>query len=79
MGKKGEGIVAFSYNVSGATSDPSVFVNPLSALTPGIFRKLMQPAKTVQPEDAPNAETDEEEAQELESPEPAIESEAEIR
>ncbi len=43
VGKKGEGIVAFTYSVDGNTSNPQVTVNPLSALTPGIFRRLMQP------------------------------------
>lgn len=43
VGKKGEGIVAFTYSVGGSTSNPQVTVNPLSALTPGIFRRLMQP------------------------------------
>ena len=44
VGRKGEGILALSYSVSGETSSPAVFVNPLSALTPGVFRQLMQPA-----------------------------------
>ncbi len=43
VGKQGEGIVAFSYSVGGETANPTVIVNPLSALTPGIFRRLMQP------------------------------------
>ncbi len=51
VGKKGEGLVAFTYRVNGATENPTVFVNPLSALTPGIFRRLMQPARAVKPED----------------------------
>lgn len=50
VGKKGEGIVALSYSVSGERADPTVFVNPLSALTPGIFRNLMQPQQR-SPED----------------------------
>ena len=45
VGKKGEGLLAFSYRVSGDSGNPSVFVNPLSALTPGIFRQLMQPTR----------------------------------
>jgi len=59
IGKKGEGILAFTYRVSGQTGDPSVFVNPLSALTPGIFRQLMQPGRVVRPDpsDAENATT----------------------
>lgn len=55
VGKKGEGLVAFTYSVSGQTSDPKVFVNPLSVLTPGIFRKLMQPSREAPPEAAEDA------------------------
>ena len=75
VGKKGEGILAFSYSVTGETSDPRVFVNPLSALTPGIFRQLMQPSRTlpseVEPtgEDAPSEQTAPE-AQPEEEPSP---------
>ncbi|MBT8471827.1 MAG: DUF3971 domain-containing protein [Marinicaulis sp.] len=43
VGKKGEGIVALSYAISGKRQSPSVSINPLSALTPGIFRQIMQP------------------------------------
>ncbi len=52
VGKEGEGIVAFTYSVSGETGDPKVFVNPLAALTPGIFRQLFQPSRNA-PEEAP--------------------------
>lgn len=53
VGKKGEGILAFTYRVNGDTKEPTVFVNPLSALTPGIFRQLMQPERSVAPESTP--------------------------
>jgi len=43
VGKKGEGIFALSYSVTGERSSPTVFVNPLSALTPGIFRRVFDP------------------------------------
>jgi hypothetical protein len=36
----GGGLVAVNYSVSGALADPSVTVNPLSALTPGFLRGL---------------------------------------
>lgn len=42
VGKKGEGVFALSYNISGNRQQPAVFVNPLSALTPGIFRQLFE-------------------------------------
>ncbi len=45
VGKKGEGILALSYSISGDRAAPDVFVNPLSALTPGIFRNLFEPLR----------------------------------
>ncbi|WP_246206981.1 DUF3971 domain-containing protein [Methylocystis heyeri] len=36
-----EGIFALNYRVTGALGSPTVRVNPLSALTPGLFRKIM--------------------------------------
>jgi hypothetical protein len=39
-GGDGGGLLAVSYAVSGAVSDPQVSVNPLSALTPGFLRGL---------------------------------------
>ncbi len=39
-GKKGGGVFAVNYTMSGPTDDPQVNVNPLSALTPGIFRNV---------------------------------------
>lgn len=38
VGGTGKGIIGINYSVSGKTSDPSVSVNPLSALTPGFLR-----------------------------------------
>ena len=45
VGKKGEGLLALSYSVNGERAAPSVFVNPLSALTPGVFRELVRPER----------------------------------
>jgi len=39
-GDKGGGVIAFNYTMKGPSADPSVTVNPLSALTPGFMRKL---------------------------------------
>ncbi|PPR71053.1 MAG: hypothetical protein CFH03_02261 [Alphaproteobacteria bacterium MarineAlpha3_Bin2] len=39
-GKKGSGVFAVNYAMSGPTDDPKVQLNPLSALTPGIFRNI---------------------------------------
>jgi len=41
VSRPGEGIFAFTYNISGTTSDPQVTVNPLSALAPGILRTII--------------------------------------
>ncbi len=37
-GGKGEGLVAFVYNVEGNLEEPNISVNPLSALAPGFLR-----------------------------------------
>ena len=39
-GEKGGSVFAAEYTMSGPTDDPEIKTNPLSALTPGIFRKL---------------------------------------
>lgn len=55
-GPRGEGIFGITFAVSGAMSNPQVIVNPLSLVTPGIFRELMQITPynpTVQPRGAP--------------------------
>ena len=39
-GEKGEGVFGVAYRVQGNSSNPKVLVNPLSILTPGIFRKI---------------------------------------
>ncbi len=39
-GEKGEGVFGVSYKVQGNSSNPRVFVNPLSLFTPGVFRKI---------------------------------------
>lgn len=40
--RKGEGLIGFNYSLSGAAENPKVRVNPLSALTPGMFRDLFR-------------------------------------
>jgi uncharacterized protein YhdP len=39
-GDKGSGLVAFNFSMRGATAEPDVTINPLSALTPGFLRHL---------------------------------------
>lgn len=40
--RKGEGLIGFSFNLTGAASQPNVSVNPLSVLTPGMFREIFR-------------------------------------
>lgn len=40
-GEKGGGLIGVSYKVQGALPSPEISVNPLSAVAPGIFRKLV--------------------------------------
>lgn len=42
VGRPGEGVVALSYDVKGRSDAPIVTVDPLSALAPGIFRRLFE-------------------------------------
>jgi hypothetical protein len=40
--KKGEGIIGVTYSATGSADEPVISVNPLSALTPGILRRIFQ-------------------------------------
>ncbi len=40
--RKGEGLIGFNYGLTGSADNPRVQVNPLSALTPGIFREIFR-------------------------------------
>ncbi|MHA6262155.1 hypothetical protein ACXYMO_03050 [Arenibacterium sp. CAU 1754] len=40
--RKGEGLLGFSYKLRGTAQDPSVSVNPLSALAPGLLREVFR-------------------------------------
>ena len=40
--RRGEGLIGFNYTLTGTAQSPSVSVNPLSALTPGMFRDLFR-------------------------------------
>lgn len=46
IGRKGEGVVALSYDVKGQSDAPVVTVDPLSALAPGILRRLFETPTT---------------------------------
>jgi hypothetical protein len=53
--RKGEGIIGFNFTLSGPGADPVLQVNPLSGLTPGMFREIFRgqtapdPNQPVQP------------------------------
>jgi hypothetical protein len=40
--RRGEGLFGFNYKVTGTSEDPKVKVNPLSILTPGMFREIFR-------------------------------------
>jgi hypothetical protein len=40
--KEGEGIIGMTYSVNGNADEPNVSVNPLSALAPGILRRIFE-------------------------------------
>ncbi|HEX3653262.1 MAG TPA: AsmA-like C-terminal domain-containing protein [Rhizomicrobium sp.] len=42
VSKQGEGIIGMTYEASGSLDEPKISVNPLSILTPGIFRRIFE-------------------------------------
>ena len=42
--RKGEGLFGFNYKIAGTAKEPVVSVNPLSILTPGMFREIFRAA-----------------------------------
>lgn len=61
VGREGEGIFGFTYAVKGASDNPSVIVNPLSAIAPGFLRRLFEFGSSLPPEQvtpAPEAPAD---------------------
>ena len=40
--RKGEGLIGFNFTLTGPADQPDVGVNPLSALTPGMFREIFR-------------------------------------
>jgi hypothetical protein len=43
VSRKGEGVFGLTYSMDGPAEKPRVGVNPLSAFTPGIFRRIFEP------------------------------------
>ncbi|MDN5788190.1 hypothetical protein, partial [Pseudorhodobacter sp.] len=42
--RKGEGLFGFNYHITGTAKVPDVSINPLSILTPGMFREIFRAA-----------------------------------
>lgn len=42
VGRQGEGVVGITFNIQGKLGNPDVFVNPMSVMTPGIFRQIFE-------------------------------------
>lgn len=64
--KAGEGIFGMTYSIKGDVEEPSIDINPLSVLAPGIFRRLFEgripnamqaPSNNLPPETPPTDET----------------------
>ena len=56
--RKGEGLIGFNFRLTGPAQEPRVQVNPLSALTPSIFREMFRrppPDVAVEPGESPGA------------------------
>lgn len=41
--REGEGLFGVTYRATGAFTDPNIVINPLSAIAPGIFRRMFEP------------------------------------
>ena len=54
VGRDGEGIFSLTYSVRGSLDKAQVAINPLSAVTPGILRRIFEnPADTSIPDSLP--------------------------
>ncbi|MDE2182443.1 MAG: AsmA-like C-terminal domain-containing protein [Alphaproteobacteria bacterium] len=51
--KQGEGIFGMSYSVTGNADEPSVSINPLSVLAPGILRRIFEGRMPTPPSNTP--------------------------
>jgi len=45
VSRRGEGVFGMTYSINGPAAQPRVGVNPVSALTPGIFRRIFEPLR----------------------------------
>ncbi|MFO7477183.1 MAG: AsmA-like C-terminal domain-containing protein [Methyloceanibacter sp.] len=49
VGRQGEGVVGITFAIKGKLDEPSVLVNPMSVMTPGIFRQIFEFTGSVDP------------------------------
>ncbi len=73
VSREGEGVIAFTYSIVGPADNPQVIVNPLAALTPGLFRRIFSgnpPQQTItQPQNATQESVPEETTPDSPAPE----------
>ena len=53
VGRQGEGVVGITFAVKGKLDEPQVLVNPMSVMTPGIFRQIFEFTGSVPEQTAP--------------------------
>ena len=46
VSRRGEGVFGMTYSINGRAEQPRVGVNPVSALTPGILRRIFEPVRS---------------------------------
>lgn len=46
VSRRGEGVFGMTYSINGRAEEPRVGVNPVSALTPGILRRIFEPVQS---------------------------------
>lgn len=49
VSRRGEGVFGMTYSINGQAAEPRVGVNPVSALTPGILRRIFEPLPQPEP------------------------------
>lgn len=53
VGRQGEGVVGITFAIKGKLDEPQVLVNPMSVMTPGIFRQIFEFTGSVPEQTAP--------------------------
>jgi hypothetical protein len=55
VGRQGEGVVGITFAIKGKLDEPQVLVNPMSVMTPGIFRQIFEFTGSVPEQGAPQS------------------------